>query len=70
MVGCLHSRGGARNFCLGGQVAVLIYLSRQPPIYTYTHAFLLYTHTFLFDKLYIYIILKKKKLSIFNQNCV
>ena len=53
-------------FIWGGQIAVLIYLSKQPPTYTYTHAF-------LFDKLYIYIYThqkKKKKLSIFNQNYV
>ena len=42
-------------FIWGGQVATLIYLSKQPPTCTYTHAFLLYTHVFLFDKLYIYI---------------
>ena len=55
----LTFRGGARNFCLGGQVAALIHLSRQSSYtYIYTHVFLLYTHTyihtFLFDKLYIY----------------
>ena len=54
-------RGGDRNFCLGGQVTILIYLSRQPPAYTYTRAFLLYKHTFLFDKLYIYTHPTKKR---------
>ena len=50
-----------------GQIAALIYLSRQPPThtYTYTHFFIIYTHiyahTFLFDKLYIYTHPKKKK---------
>ena len=43
--------GGAgaepRIFIWGGQVAALIYLSKQPPTYTYTHAFLLYTHFFI-----------------------
>ena len=43
----MESAGGARNFCLGGQVATLIYLSRQPPKCTYTHAFLLYTLFYL-----------------------
>ena len=54
-------------FIWGGQVAALIYLSKQPPTYTYTHAFLLYTH-FLFDKLYIYIYThtKKKKSLVFS----
>ena len=70
----LYSMSGAELgiFIWGGQVAALIYLSKQPHTYTYTHAFLLYTH-FLFDKLYIYIYThqkKKKKLSIFNQNYV
>ena len=51
-------------FIWRGQVATLIYLSKQPShtyIYIHTHArFLLYTHThtyihtFLFDKLYTY----------------
>ena len=50
------SRGGARNFCLGGPSATLIHLLRQLPhtcIYTYARFFIIYTH-FLFDKLYIY----------------
>ena len=47
-------RSGVRNLCLGDQVAVLIYLSRQPHTQIYTHAFVLYTHTILFNKLYIY----------------
>ena len=58
-------------FIRGGQVAALIYLSKQPPTYTYTHAFLLYTHFYLIS--YIYTHTKKKKkneLSIFNQNYV
>ena len=78
----LFFRSVVRNFCLGGQVATLIYLSTQPPthtyIYTHTHFFIIYTliciYTFLFDKLYIYthptIKIKNKKLSIFNQNYV
>ena len=33
-------------------------------IYTHTHAFLLHTHFFLFDKLYIYTYLTKKKKSL------
>ena len=53
----LISRGGVRNFYLGGQVAALIYIKTILTyiyIYIYTHVFLLYIHTFLFDKLYIY----------------
>ena len=34
-------------FIWGGQVTALIYLSKQPPTYIYTHAFLLYTHFFI-----------------------
>ena len=37
----------------GGQVATLIYLSRQPS-HTHIHTLFYYIHTFLFDKLYIY----------------
>ena len=42
------------------------------PVHTYIDTlFLLYTHTFLFDKLYIYTHpTKKKKLSTFNQNYI
>ena len=40
-------------FVWGGQVATLIYLSRQPHIHIYI-SFFYYIHTFLFDKLYIY----------------
>ena len=51
-------------FVWGDQVTTLIYLSRQPP----TH---IYTHTFLFDKLYLYTHPTKKKVfNIFNQNFV
>ena len=53
-----------RIFVWEGQVATLIYLSRQAShthIYIYTHVFLLYIHTFLFDKLYIYTHPTKKK---------
>ena len=63
-------------FVWGGQVAILIYLSRQLSYtYIYTHVFLLYIHTyihtFLFGKLYIYTHpKKKKKISIFNQNYI
>ena len=68
----------------GGQVAALIYLSRQSPhtyihiyihIYTHTHTYIyIYTHTFLFDKLYIYThpikTKTKTKFNIINQNYV
>ena len=45
----IAQRAGAELEILiwGGQVAALIYLSKQPPTYTYTHAFLLYTHFFI-----------------------
>ena len=46
-------------FVWEGQVAALIYLSRQLP-YTHTHTYI-YTHTFLFDKLYIYTHPTKKR---------
>ena len=55
------------NFVWRGQIATLIYLSKQPPTHTHIHMlfFITYTHTSLFDKLYIYththIHLTKKK---------
>ena len=64
-----------RIFVWEGQVATLIYLSRQAShthifiyIYIYTHAFLLYIHTFLFDKLYIYTHPTKKKKTQYFQS--
>ena len=70
ILNCHSNRSGVRNFCLGGQAIALICLSRQPPhTYIYTHTFLLYIRTFLFDKLYIYTH-TQKELSIFNQNYV
>ena len=49
-------RGGARNFCLRGLSCDTNIFNKT--ISTYTHiymlAFLLYIHTFLVDKLYIY----------------
>ena len=63
-------RGGAKNFCLGApscstnifiKIIPHIYIHRYIYIYTHTHVFLLYIHTFLFDKLYIYIHPTKKK---------
>ena len=49
----------SRIFILRGQIAALIYLSRQLFIQTYKHIFfIIYTHQ------------KKKKTSIFNQNYV
>lgn len=58
-------------FVWGVQVATLIYLSRQPHTHINTHAFfIIYTHFFLFDKLYIYTHPTKKELNIFNQNYV
>ena len=48
-------------FIRGGQVAALIYLSKQPPTYTYTHAFLLYTHFYLISYIYTHTKKKKKK---------
>ena len=53
MLKAMEAGAELRIFVWGGQVATLIYLSRQPP-HTHIHAFLLYTDTFLFDKLYIY----------------
>ena len=52
------SRGRAKKFCLGAQLRHYYIFQTTPPppqhthTHTYiTHAFLLYTHTFLFDKL-------------------
>ena len=78
---CICSGVEPGIFVWRGQVAALIYLSRQPHTHIYTNVFffnyiqmffyLLYTHIFLFDKLYIYAHpKKKKKLSIFNHNYV
>ena len=61
----------SRIFIWGGQIAALIYLSKQPPTFTYTHVFLLYTHFFyLISYIYTHTKKKKKELSIFNQNYV
>ena len=51
-------------FIQGGQVAALIYLSKQPPTYTYTHAFLLYTHFYLISYIYTHTKKNKKKKSL------
>ena len=58
-------RSWVRNFCSRGHVAASIYLSKQP----HTYIFIFHTNTFIFDKLYIYIHMpkKKKEFSIFNQ---
>ena len=37
-------RGRARNFCLGGPNCNFNIFIKTTPTYTYTHAFLLYTH--------------------------
>ena len=49
-------KGEVRNFCLGGPSCnINIFIKTTPHTHIYTHAFfLLYTHTFLFDRLYIY----------------
>ena len=48
-------RGGVRNFCLRGQVIVLIYLSRQFSvyIYAYIHTLFYYTHTHKYTLFYL-----------------
>ena len=43
------SRDRARNFCLGGQVAALIYLLRQP-LHSHTHT---HTHTHIYTFFYL-----------------
>ena len=51
----VSARAKSEIFVWGGQVATLIYLSRQLLTHTYIHMlFFYYIHTFLFDKLYIY----------------
>ena len=50
-------RSWVRNFCSRGHVAASIYLSKQP----HTYIFIFHTNTFIFDKLYIYIHMPKKK---------
>ena len=47
-------RGEAMNFCLRGSSCNSNIFIKTTSTYTYIHAFLLYTHTFLFDKIYIY----------------
>ena len=56
------SRGGTRNFCLKGPSCnTNIFIKITSDTHIYTLAFLLYTHIFLFDKLFIYNTPKKKK---------
>ncbi|XP_065624811.1 protein WVD2-like 4 isoform X2 [Quercus suber] len=54
-------RGGARNFRLRGPSCNSNIFIKITPTYTYSHVFLLYKHTFLFDKLYIHTPNKNKK---------
>ena len=58
-------------FVWGGQVATLIYLSRQLS-HRHIHTLFYYIHNFLLDKLYIYThqTTKKKEFCNFNQNYV
>ena len=60
-------RGGARNFCLGGSsYNTNIFIKTTSYTHINTYAFFYYTHTFLFDKLYIYTHPTKKELNIFK----
>ena len=79
---CICSGAEPGIFFWRGQVAALIYLSRQPHTHIYTNVFffyyyiqmfffIYYTHTFFYLISYIYTHTpKKKKLSIFNHNYV
>ena len=64
------SKGGARNFCLGGsRCNSNIFIKITPHIHI--HTLFYYIHSFLFDKLYIYTHqTTTKELSNFNQNYV
>ena len=66
-----HSGAELGIFGLGGQVTILIYLSRQPP-HTHIHALFYYINIlfYLISYIYIHTQPKKKELSIFNQNYV
>ena len=50
-----------RNFCLGGQVTTLIYLSRQLHIHMYIRFFIIYTFFYLISYIYIHTHQTKKK---------
>ena len=63
-------QGGAKNICLGGpscntNIPIKTSLTHTY-IYIHTHVFLLYIHTFLFDKLYIYTHPTKKENLLFS----
>ena len=63
-------QGGAKNICLGGpscntNISIKTSLTHTY-IYIHAHVFLLYIHTFLFDKLYIYTHPTKKKIYYFQ----
>ena len=66
--GCVGAE--PKNFIWEGQIATLIYLSRQAlhtHIFMYTHMLFYYIYTFfLFDKLYIYTHPTKKKNFVFS----
>ena len=55
ILNCHSNRGGVKKFCLGGQAATLICLSRQPPhTYIYTHTFFYYIYALFYLISYIY----------------
>ena len=66
------NQGRSQEFLFGGPSSnTNIFIKTIPYTHINTHAiFLLYTQTFLFDKLYIYTHPTKKELNIFNQNYV
>ena len=58
---CICSGVEPGIFVWRGQVAALIYLSRQPHTHIYTNVFFYYTHTFFYLISYIYMHTQKKK---------
>ena len=47
-----HTGAESENFVWGGQVATLIFLSRQPHIHIYIHCFIIFTLFYLISYIY------------------
>ena len=63
----IHVNAKSGIFVWGGQVATLIYLSRQPHTHIYIRFFIIYTFFYLISYIYTHTKQQQKELSNFNQ---